>query len=1073
MLSLKNITKDYTTGDTTVHALRQIDITFRANEFVCVLGPSGGGKTTLLNIIGGLDQYTGGDLIISGRSTKAFKDSDWDAYRNHSVGFVFQTYNLISHQSVLANVELALTLSGVSKAERRRRAAEALEAVGLGDQLNKKPNQLSGGQMQRVAIARALVNNPEILLADEPTGALDTDTSLQIMDILKEVAHDRLVVMVTHNPELAEKYATRIVNLVDGRIIGDSMPCGEAENAQEQVESKKKIRLPSMSFFTALSLSLNNLMTKKGRTLLTSFAGSIGIIGIALILALSTGVNNYITDVQQETLSSYPISIYSEETDVSGLISSIMGISQNAGENHEKDAVYASSVMYDLINTMNSKNTKTNNLRLFKNYLDDAENNDLSEYMSNMQYVYDVDLNIYATDPDGKHSKADMASLFENVYGTGSQYDMFSNFSSGLSSNDIWKELMPGEKNADGGYSAYVADAEKDRYELLYGSWPAAANEVMLVLDKNNEVTDITLYALGLISGSEMKDVMMKAVKGEEVGTTEPKSWRYEDITGLTFRLIMNSDYYSDTDGDGVWEDITDNETLMDMIISGGLELKLTGVVRPNSESSGNTQGFIGYTSALTEYIINKTNQSALVIAQTAPENENIDLFTGLPFYLEESDAPSNSQKAEAIRAYLSGLDNAAKKDIYIDIMSTPSEAYVEDALQKYMAQYQSREEIEKLIKEQYSASAGVGTDTIAAYIKDFTDDELKKMLEDAIREKIISGYREDAKKSIITAASAPSDDVLASYTQMLAESVLSQMSKSEFIIMRYTSDTSMPAQTVGAWLSTLSEEERDGIFNQLIRDMAVAQSSGAALSDEALALAIGPKLDQYLATLDEAALAGLYDNYMPSTVSESSLEENLEKLGVRDLSEPSAVYLYAETFEAKDKIADKIGEYNQTVDEADKITYTDYVALIMSSVTTIINAISYILIAFVAVSLVVSSIMIGIITYISVLERTKEIGILRSIGASKKDISRVFNAETFIVGLAAGAIGIGITVLLCYPINWIIRAVTDIQNIGAVLPWQGGLVLILISMVLTVIAGLIPSKLAAKKDPVVALRTE
>lgn len=983
MLKLKGITKDYVLGDDTVHALKGIDLEFRESEFVAVLGHSGCGKTTLLNIIGGLDQYTDGDLIINGRSTKDYGDRDWDTYRNHSIGFVFQSYNLIPHQTVLSNVELALTLSGVSKAERRERAVKVLEQVGLGDQLNKKPNQMSGGQMQRVAIARALVNDPDILLADEPTGALDSETSVQIMEILKEISKDKLIIMVTHNPELAENYASRIIRLKDGLITDDSMPYSSEIAAAAPLTQRKTV----MSYLTALSLSLNNLMTKKGRTFLTAFAGSIGIIGIALILSISTGVNNYIDKVQEDTLSSYPIAIQAETVDMTELMTSMMGLHAQAGENgHDKDAVYGNTIMYDMMNTMTNAEIETNNLRDFKVFLDEqmAGDTPLSENVSNIQYTYDLPMNLYTKDADGNIVKSDVMTLMSRmragIIGEEAEESVNASMnnmlnSSGMSGTSnqfvVWQEMLPGD-------NGLVSDLVQQQYDVLYGSWPQNYDETVLIVDENNEVSDMVLYALGLKSSSEMLSAMTNYMKGETVDTEKMESWSYADVCKKSFSLILPADCWQKDPVTGEYKDISTDALGLKTLYNGGIQLKIVGVVRQNEDAvSGMMTGAIGYTNALTKYVVEQTAGKELVKQQLAdPEH---DIFTGLPFK-ETNRILSDEEIKQAVIDYCAGIDSAKKAELYINYMSVAPESYVNSMIDEQLEGV-SREDIEKKVVENYPEYADI--------------------------------------------LSAMDDDTLFGY---MREMMSPQISKA------YS----------------------EGIKAQM------SQLSTASLAEA---------FDQCYFTNEGYKL--IYDNFMPETFSDSSFDKNLRDLGYVELDSPSGVNIYVATFAAKDAVADIIEDYNDRVDTEDQISYTDYVALIMSSVTTIIDVISYVLIAFVAISLIVSSIMIGIITYISVLERTKEIGILRAIGASKKDISRVFNAETVIVGLCAGLIGILATILLCIPINAIVHHLTGIYSINAVLPPVAAVILVAISMLLTVVAGLIPSRLAANKDPVIALRTE
>ena len=987
MLQVKDIVKVYQTGGEDVTALRGVSLSFRESEFVAVLGHSGCGKTTLLNIIGGLDQYTSGDLIINGRSTKEFTDRDWDSYRNHSIGFVFQSYNLIPHQSVLSNVELALTLSGVSKAERRRRAAEALEKVGLKDQMKKRPNQLSGGQMQRVAIARALVNDPDILLADEPTGALDSETSVQVMDILQEIAQDKLVIMVTHNPELAERYATRIIRVLDGKVVSDSNPYDAA--VQPVVQGKSREKKPSMSFATAFSLSLNNLMTKKGRTILTSFAGSIGIIGIALILSLSSGINAYINQVQEDTLSSYPITIEAESVDMSSMITSLMGVRHQEEEGErEADRVYASTIMFDMLNSMVDAETTTNNLEAFKAYLDNGGGGIAD--LATIRYSYDIPFDVYTKDADGKIVKSDVTAMLEEAMTAlyGGDYTAYFDTMGGMYQQmNVWEELLPGE---DG---ELVGDQVKGQYDLLYGTWPQADNEVILFVDQNNEISDLMLSALGLISTQEMTDNLNALQNGESVDTQE-RSWSYEELCNTTFKLILPAQRYQ-ADGQGGYTDLGATDSGLQLLYDSdeaGISLRVVGVARPSEEATASmVTGAIGYTSALTEKAIAATLDTDVVQAQL--DDPDTDVITGLPFPEENAQEPTAEEKREAVEEALPGLTVQEKAAAYTAVMSQPEESYVEDTVSAQM-EGMTREDIEEMISQQYAGEMGVDAQRLSDYIAGMSDEELFAQVEEAIAQQIRQQY----------------------------------------------------AAGVEAQLGALSQDRLAGMLD-------------AALTGD---------------TFTDDQILYLYDNFMPPTVSDSTYEENLELLGYVDLDSPSSISLYASTFAEKDAIADLIQDYNDGVEnEEDTITYTDYVALLMSSITDIISGISYLLIAFVSISLVVSSIMIGIITYISVLERTKEIGILRAVGASKKDVSRVFNAETLIVGLGAGLIGIVVTLLLLIPINAILLHLTGLVGLKAALPPVGAGVLVAISALLTIIAGLIPSRMAARKDPVEALRTE
>ena len=990
MLKLSNITKTYITGDLRQQALDGISVSFRKSEFVSVLGQSGSGKTTLLNIIGGLDQYTSGDLIINGKSTREYNDADWDTYRNHSVGFVFQSYNLIPHQSVLANVELALTLSGVSKAERRRRAVEALRAVGLEDHIYKKPNQMSGGQMQRVSIARALINNPDILLADEPTGALDSETSIQVMELLKEIAKDRLVIMVTHNPDLAQRYSTRIVKLLDGRIIDDSDPYEDDSVAQtlskkEQKKLKSEKKKKSMSFLTALSLSFNNLMTKKGRTFLTSFAGSIGIIGIALILSVSAGFQAYIDHVQEETLSSYPITIEAESVDMSSMLLGFMNARQeDLEEEREPDRVYSATVMYDMLSSMMNAQTKTNNLTAFKKFLDEGGNGIMD--IADVHYSYDFKFDVYTRDADGNVVKSDVMTMMQEamtgMFG-GDYSAYFDNMGQMYERMDVWKELLP---EADG---AGVAQSTKDQYELLYGKWPENYDEIVIFVDRHNEISDLMLYALGFISSDAMNETMKAMMNGEPV-EAETLSWSYEELCDTSFKFILPSEYYQWDPAQNKYVDLSATETGMDYLYDSadvGLPLKVVGIVRPTEDDGGAVSGQIGYTSALTLYAMEETGKQEIVQKQL--EDDTVDVFTGLPFRTAEYQEPEDAEKIAAFKAYFDALSDTERAELFVKMSAIPTEEYLTAAVEQQMAGL-DRQSLVDMMMNSYAQQMGVtDTERIESYFNEMSDEELFDMAEQGIRR---------------MAAEAYAQQVTAQLAQVPAEQLPYMIAQAQFT---------------------------DG---------------------------------QYVT---------FYDEFMPPTVSDANYDQNMEKLGYARVDSPSTVALYAVTFEDKDTISELIEEYNATVDEEDVIEYTDYVALLMSSVTTIINAVSYVLIAFVAISLVVSSIMIGIITYISVLERTKEIGILRAIGASKRDIGRVFNAETLTVGFGAGVIGILASLLIIIPINLVLHALTGIDELSAQLPVVGAVTLVIISMLLTFIAGLVPSHIAAKKNPVEALRTE
>lgn len=885
MLQIENIVKQYKTGDLIQTALDHVSLGFRDSEFVAILGPSGSGKTTLLNIVGGLDRYDSGNLIINGISTQKYRDRDWDSYRNHTIGFVFQSYNLIPHQTVLSNVELALTISGISRSERRRRAKEALEQVGLGDQLHKKPNQMSGGQMQRVAIARALVNNPDILLADEPTGALDTETSIQVMDLLRQVAKDRLVIMVTHNPELAETYATRIVKLRDGKIIDDSDPFTVPASQEEPVH--KNMGKSSMSFLTALSLSFNNLRTKKGRTILTSFAGSIGIIGIAMILSLSSGISDYIETVQKDTLSTYPLTIEKESMDLSAMMMDMMSDNTADGVSHEKDKVYSNNIVTEMLSAMSAE-AKSNDLGAFKEYLE-SNDCDIDAYTSAIQYSYDLDLQLYSPNTEDGIVQVNPSNLSQM---------------SGVESTNVSE--VTGPPTSVGDMTAYMSfgnvfqemldnpELLKNQYDVLAGRMPkeGAYDELVLVVDENNEISDIALYTLGLKDQDEFREIMQAISNGETAKKTDSVSFTYDELLDTSFKLVLNTDYYQYNENDKIWEDKRTDTSYMKEILADAPEMKIVGILRPNEEATATSiSGAVGYSSALTEYVIQHVNESDIAKAQTADQDTNV--LTGLPF----------------------DTDSYADNLTMADLQAEMAEASPEE-----------QEQFQQMV-------AAMG------------------------EEAVLENYRESVRASV--------------------------------------TDT--------------------------------------------------------------------YDNV-------------LAQLGVVNLDQPSAINVYPKDFDSKDAITDIIDDYNTKQTDAGKedmtITYTDYMGLMMASVTTIVNMISYVLIAFVSISLVVSSIMIGIITYISVLERTKEIGILRGIGASKKNISSIFNAETLIIGTCAGLIGIGVTLLLLIPANAIIGAVTDVAHL-AKLPVGGAIILVVISMILTLVAGLIPSKKAAKKDPVTALRTE
>ena len=1001
LLELRNIKKDYPAGDGTVHALRGIDLAFRENEFVAILGPSGCGKTTLLNIVGGLDQYTEGDLVINGRSTKDFHDRDWDAYRNHSIGFVFQSYNLIPHQTVLQNVEIALTLSGVGKAERRKRAVKALEAVGLGDQLRKRPSQMSGGQMQRVAIARALVNDPDIILADEPTGALDSETSVQVMDILKEVAKDRLVIMVTHNPDLAQTYATRTIRMLDGLLISDTAPltAEELEKYRRQDKEKsqvsKKVKKPSMKWSTSFGLSLKNLAAKRSRTTLTSFAGSIGIIGIALIYAVSQGTTNYINTVQEETLTAYPLTIQASTVDLGSLMTAFLETAASNTENKKEDYVYSKGLVYNLVNALNNMQTTDNDLVAFKEYLETSwkdPNSPLHTALSGLQYSYDLQLQIYTKNVDGeiivsdaqalmqellsKYMGADMGAMMNNLTGNSPMASMMTTSSNSFR---VWQEILPGENGK------LISPLVEKQYDLIYGQWPNAYNEILLVVDENNELSDITVYSLGLSAQADMDRLMDAAMNGTTVEMPD-NGWSYQEICGMEFRAVLPGEFYTLDEATGNYTDLRDAENGDLFLYEKGIPLKVTGIIRPKEDAVAKMfTGSIGYTNALTAHIIENSRNSAAAKAQLA--SPNLDVTNGLPFR-ENTTSLTAAEKETAFRAHIAQLDEKGLAKAYIAISSV------------------------------------------------LPPETLQQMLEQAM-------------------------------TQVTAEQMRATL------IQVFQGQMNMDEATITEFVTGLSGEDVEEYYSAMVTEQIKAQyamqvqTQLSALSDAQLAGALTTALEGY--TTEQCA--DYYDAVLE--FSESTYEENLVNMGCLDLADPAAVNIYASSFENKAIIEDAIAAYNEKQDEAKKITYTDYVGLMMSAITTVIDAITYVLIAFVAISLVVSSIMIGVITLISVQERTKEIGILRAIGASKRNVSSMFNAETVIIGAASGLIGVGVTYILCIPINAIIHAVTGIGNLSAHLPWQTAAILVSISILLSVFAGVIPARSAAKKDPVVALRTE
>ena len=1042
MLELNNIVKCYSSGENEVRALNGVSLKFRENEFVSILGKSGCGKTTMLNIIGGLDRYTSGDLIINGKSTKQFKDGDWDVYRNRSIGFVFQSYNLIPHQTVLANVELALTLSGVSKAERRRRAVAALEKVGLGDQLKKKPNQMSGGQMQRVAIARALVNNPDILLADEPTGALDSHTSVQIMELLKEVAKEKLVIMVTHNPDLAREYSTRIVQLSDGELVDDSNPYdGEevavvenpTESAEKKAKKAKKIKKKTMSFPTALSLSLNNLLTKKARTVLTSFAGSIGIIGIALILSLSNGIQAYIDQVQEDTLSTYPLTLEATTQDFGAMLTAMTEVQQLQEGEIDPNKIYVDDSLGTMMSAMSA--TKQNDLEAFKKYLD--ENYDkLKDSVSDIQYTYDFDLQIFTA--DGK-TQVSPTEIFDNM---GSSFAGISEMMDTMGGLGIMSEMINNQDLLD------------QQYELVgeNSHWPTNANEVVLVVNRNNQISMMTLYMLGVEDQSKLEEIMTKLMTEGTYESDHMKEYTLDDFIGMKFRLLNTSDFFEKTtktytvDGKEypIWSDLRENPIFEEQdqakfVTENGEELVISGIIRPRAGTTATSiSGAIGYTKALTDKILALNTESEVIKQQK--ETPDYNVVTGLKF-------ERTHYTPETIGDLIDKIDDATMAQFYPFvtqmILTNPDLAAMLDV-----------KDAQSLLGVLFLMPTESQVQTISA-------------IHGAAMRNDYNGVK--ALTDILTMMGAePKVQITPENFLKLLPVMSTEQLALALMGMPANPDTPMMPPITG--LIALAGDDMTGIYDAVssaLKTMEVNEEIFTRLIENGNAFIPDFANSETFLSLEETL-------YKMAPQTDATYESTLKLLGDAEKASPASINFYAKDFESKDKIEAFIKEYNDAQTEDNKkIEYTDLIGIMMSSVSTIINVISYVLIAFVSISLVVSSIMIGIITYISVLERTKEIGILRSIGASKKDISRVFNAETLIVGLAAGLFGIIFTVLLCLPINAIIHAASGITSINAVLPTVGGIALVIISMLLTFIAGLIPSGIAAKKDPVEALRTE
>lgn len=1069
MLQLFNIKKSYETAGFSQTALDDVSIAFRDNEFVAILGPSGSGKTTMLNIVGGLDHYDSGDLVVDGVSTKDYKDRDWDTYRNNRVGFVFQSYNLIPHQTVLANVELALTLSGVSKSERKQRAIEALQKVGLGDHVNKKPNQLSGGQMQRVAIARALINDPEILLADEPTGALDSKTSVQIMNLLTEIAEDRLVIMVTHNPELAEEYATRIVNLSDGNITADSDPF---DPTQEGV-SDKDVRKTSMSFFTALALSFNNLMTKKGRTIMTAFAGSIGIIGIAAILALANGVNNYIKSVEEETLSEYPLSIYSSGFDMTAMMVGMVDTDSSEDEKNESDVTEfkAMSSMFSGIGT--------NDLAALKEYIDSDES-DMEEYTNTIQYSYDVTPQIYSGDTSDGVRQVNPDSSF-SALGLGSSTSSNSLMSASMST-DIFFEMLDNQEMLE------------TQYDVKAGRWPESYDEVILVLNSFGGISDYTLYVMGLRDPDELSDMVKQLANNEDIETPEDRlKFSYDEIMDVDFKLVQSSDYYEYDEEYEVWKDKTDDKDYMKELVNDGLDLKIVGVVQPSPEATASGLNIgINYTPALTQYLMDEAAKAEIVQKQI--DKPLVNVFTGRTFQEEEDDPDNNGFDMGNLFAIdEEAITNAFKFDesaLNIDPSGLNLSGNMDMGAMGNMDLPDM--DFSGLDMSAMDMSADIDTDAASQQMAGMMSSLMGGFF--AYYESTlpsignIEDYENpqdyfDALTQLGNAMS--SSAITAEFTAyMSSPAVQSQMASAMEGMMSF--DTSDMEAQFQAQLQTVVQSYIEQIMTSYMTGMVSEIEKQITAAMETMMTQLADGMENAF-SFDEEAFADAFDIDMDETeltelimalmmVEENTYDNNLSKLGYADNDKPSGIDIYPIDFESKAAVIDILDSYNERMeangDEDKVVSYSDIVGTLMSSVTDIVNMVSYVLVAFVAISLVVSSIMIGIITYISVLERKKEIGILRSIGASKGDISRVFNAETLIVGFVSGTMGILITLLVTIPINAFVYAEFDVPNV-ALLPVNAAIILILISMFLSFIAGLMPSSAASRRDPVEALRSE
>ena len=1078
MLQIKNVHKQYKTGNLVQKALDDVSLNLRDNEFVAILGPSGSGKTTLLNIIGGLDRYDSGDLIINGVSTKAYKDRDWDSYRNHTIGFVFQSYNLIPHQTILANVELALTISGVSRSKRRQKAIKALEQVGLANQMHKKPNQLSGGQMQRVAIARALVNDPDIVLADEPTGALDSDTSVHVMDLLKQVAKDRLVVMVTHNPELAMKYATRIVNLRDGKILSDTDPYIVEDNKQKK-PVHKNLGKTSMSFLTSLGLSFNNLKTKKGRTILTSFAGSIGIIGIALILSLSNGVNTYIKSVEEDTLSEYPLQIQSTGFDMTSLL---VGSSTDNGDENKGD-INVSKQLTSMFSTIGS-----NDLKSLKEYLESDEC-PIDEYAKDIEYKYDVTPIIYSSDTDNLRQLNPDTSF--SSLGIGSTASSNSLMSTMMSTNVFFQ--MPKDK------SLY-----ETQYDIKAGKWPTKYNECVLVLSSRGNISDFLLYTLGLRDFDELDDFVAQFSNGEDVDTPENLgSYSYDDILGTTFKLINSSDCYEYDEEYKIWRDKTENTKYMKNLVKNGEDLKIVGIVQPKDGATSTmlSQG-ICYPADLTDHVIEEAKNSKIVQEQIKDSKTNV--FTGKAFGATEddSDFDMNSlididtnaiQSAfkideSKIKVDFGNLNNVLNKnslpsldinDIISKIDFSMSSSDVRNLMNDILAGYND------YVQKNPDANISKISEQLTEYLQSKeVSDMLNKKIEEIIKENGSLTITEDQMQEIM-------QEILSGYNKYVEDNELITVDDlSNYLIEYLKSDEVkdiitknmskiIKSQNLESQISDIMEDYMKSVMSTMSKGLQNEMEASIGALSKSMTEAFSFDEDAFVGAfhmkMDEEELSELFNSLMSK--ESVTYESNLKKLNYANLDEPSGINIYPKDFEGNNSITNLLNEYNTRMEnegnEDKVISYTDMVGTLMSSVTTIVDTISYVLIAFVAISLVVSSIMIGVITYISVLERKKEIGILRAIGASKHNVAQVFNAETFIIGALAGLLGVGITILLLIPTNKIIYAVSNGANVKAALPVTAGIILVVLSIILTLIGGILPSKKAAKEDPVLALRSE